>query len=303
MNYAVAAAGTGGHIYPALAVARELESRGKRVFWFGTPGGLEASYANNHIPLKATPVVGLTGKLMRILNLLKIMPQVVKHLRHNKIKKVIVFGGYISVPVGLAASLLGLELYIQEQNAIAGRANRLLFPFAKKVFVAYPRVFCGKKVLLTGNPLRFRNNWRVPKKVLVMGGSLGANSLYAKIVEFAKNLPEYQFRVISGMVNGAKAGDSENVEIVGFSDDISAMYNWADVVIARSGALTISEAGLFGLPMLLVPLASSADNHQYYNALYSNASMVSESVFTFAVLSEWLANGSSTALDKIMAVI
>lgn len=301
-NFAIAATGTGGHVYPAYALAQGLELRGDKVVWFGKVDGLESGYAKEHVALAVSPVVGTKNKLMRVLGILKVIPKVCRNLRG--IDKVIVFGGYVSVPVGIAALIMRKELIIQEQNAFPGRANRLLFPFASKVFVGFNGAFRGNKVIVTGNPLRFSREWQKPRNILVLGGSLGSAKIYDVILDCAKDVPECSFRVVSGLVNSVEQKSLQNVELLEYCEDMDRLYSWADVVISRAGALTISESIEYGLPMLLVPLGTAADNHQEFNARAAHvATTVLERDFSSLLVKRWLLGGPSSAVSRILSKI
>lgn len=309
--YAIAATGTGGHVFPALVVANALLARGDKVIWFGKTNGIELNFIKGieHIPLTVAPVVGKQGKVRRILNLLLVIPKVINKMQEHNVDAFIGFGGYVAVPVGIAAKLIGKNCFIHEQNAIAGRANRLLKLWAKKIFTGFPGVLESSKTIFTGNPIRYNKVWLAPSNVLVLGGSLGAKAINQIMKEVAESSLEVNYRIIAGKANYAALGqlcrNCKNIEIFDFVEDMAAMYSWADAVIARSGALTISEVNSFSLPMLLIPLPSSADNHQLYNAMHAGfgATVVEQFNISSSSVLDWLKNGPKGAVDQIISEI
>jgi UDP-N-acetylglucosamine--N-acetylmuramyl-(pentapeptide) pyrophosphoryl-undecaprenol N-acetylglucosamine transferase len=285
----IAAAGTGGHIYPGLAVADVFEKNGFNVFWLGTSYGME----NNLLDLKKIKlfhlsIEGIRGKGLLTwfklpLILLHSFFQALNAIRKTKPMAVILMGGYISMPVALAAKTLKIKVIIHEQNAIPGFTNRALSKIATKVFCAFPGSL--KNATVIGNPIRTEiNNVLKPNKrfinrkgplrILVIGGSLGATF-------FNNNLPNL-FKLISKVKkisvthqSGVKNYKSliKNygkvnfpLKVVKFVYDIEEKYEWADLVIARSGALTVSELSQAGIASILVPYPFAVDNHQYLNA-------------------------------------
>ncbi|MEE5042613.1 undecaprenyldiphospho-muramoylpentapeptide beta-N-acetylglucosaminyltransferase [Pseudomonas alliivorans] len=290
-NVLIMAGGTGGHVFPALACAREFQSRGYKVHWLGTPRGIE----NELVPqagltLHLINVTGLRGKgrlslLKAPLMLLKALMQARKVVRELKPVCVVGFGGYVTGPGGLAAKLAGVPLIIHEQNAVAGTANRSLASFASRVCEAFPNTFAAsKKRRTTGNPVRVELFLETPRqalagrkaRLLVLGGSLGAEPLNKLLPEALAQLPEEirpeVFHQAGKHHDGITAERYRNVgveaQVAPFIQNMAQAYSWADLVVCRAGALTISELAAAGLPSLLIPLPHAIDDHQSRNADY-----------------------------------
>jgi UDP-N-acetylglucosamine--N-acetylmuramyl-(pentapeptide) pyrophosphoryl-undecaprenol N-acetylglucosamine transferase len=290
-NILIMAGGTGGHVFPALACAQEFQARGYVVHWLGTPRGIENDLVPKAgLPLHLIQVSGLRGKGK--LSLLKAPFQLVKSLFQarnvvNSLKPLCVLGmgGYVTGPGGLAARMAGVPLVIHEQNAVAGTANRSLVRFADRVCEAFPDTFPDMaKRRTTGNPVReelFSKMDREPlvgrkPRLLILGGSLGAEPLN-KLLPAALELIDEPLRPDVFHQAGKAHADitAQRYENVGvsarvepFIGDMAAAYSWADMVICRSGALTVSELAAAGLPAFLVPLPHAIDDHQRLNAEY-----------------------------------
>ena len=290
-NVLIMAGGTGGHVFPALACAREFQSRGYKVHWLGTPRGIE----NELVPqagltLHLINVTGLRGKgrlslLKAPLMLLKALMQARKVVRELKPVCVVGFGGYVTGPGGLAAKLAGVPLIIHEQNAVAGTANRSLASFASRVCEAFPDTFAAsKKRRTTGNPVRVELFLETPRqalagrkaRLLVLGGSLGAEPLNKLLPEALAQLPvdirPEIFHQAGKNHDEITAERYRNVgveaQVAPFIQNMAQAYSWADLVVCRAGALTISELAAAGLPSLLIPLPHAIDDHQSRNADY-----------------------------------
>ncbi|WP_122870673.1 undecaprenyldiphospho-muramoylpentapeptide beta-N-acetylglucosaminyltransferase [Pseudomonas viridiflava] len=290
-NVLIMAGGTGGHVFPALACAREFQSRGYKVHWLGTPRGIE----NELVPqagltLHLINVTGLRGKgrlslLKAPLMLLKALVQARKVVRELKPVCVVGFGGYVTGPGGLAAKLAGVPLIIHEQNAVAGTANRSLASFASRVCEAFPDTFAAsKKRRTTGNPVRVELFLETPRqalagrkaRLLVLGGSLGAEPLNKLLPEALAQLPvdirPEVFHQAGKNHDEITAERYRNVgveaQVAPFIQNMAQAYSWADLVVCRAGALTISELAAAGLPSLLIPLPHAIDDHQSRNADY-----------------------------------
>ena len=290
-NVLIMAGGTGGHVFPALACAREFQSRGYKVHWLGTPRGIE----NELVPqagltLHLINVTGLRGKgrlslLKAPLMLLKALMQARKVVRELKPVCVVGFGGYVTGPGGLAAKLAGVPLIIHEQNAVAGTANRSLASFASRVCEAFPDTFAAsKKRRTTGNPVRVELFLETPRqalagrkaRLLVLGGSLGAEPLNKLLPEALAQLPvDIRPEVFHQAGKNRDEITAERYRNVGveaqvapFIQNMAQAYSWADLVVCRAGALTISELAAAGLPSLLIPLPHAIDDHQSRNADY-----------------------------------
>ena len=290
-NVLIMAGGTGGHVFPALACAREFQSRGYKVHWLGTPRGIE----NELVPqagltLHLINVTGLRGKgrlslLKAPLMLLKALMQARKVVRELKPVCVVGFGGYVTGPGGLAAKLAGVPLIIHEQNAVAGTANRSLASLASRVCEAFPDTFAAsKKRRTTGNPVRVELFLETPRhalagrkaRLLVLGGSLGAEPLNKLLPEALAQLPvdirPEVFHQAGKNHDEITAERYRNVgveaQVAPFIQNMAQAYSWADLVVCRAGALTISELAAAGLPSLLIPLPHAIDDHQSRNADY-----------------------------------
>ncbi|OEC35474.1 UDP-N-acetylglucosamine-N-acetylmuramylpentapeptide N-acetylglucosamine transferase [Pseudomonas cuatrocienegasensis] len=290
-NVLIMAGGTGGHVFPALACAREFKARGYAVHWLGTPRGIENELVPAAgLPLHLIDVSGLRGKgklslLKAPLQLLKALFQARRVVRELQPVCVLGMGGYVTGPGGLAARLAGVPLIIHEQNAVAGTANRSLVPFASRVCEAFPDTFArSDKRRTTGNPVREELFLETPRdslsgrrvRLLVLGGSLGAEPLNKLLPEaLAQVAAELRPEVFhqAGKQHDQITGEryrSVGVEaqVVPFIQDMARAYAWADLVVCRAGALTISELAAAGLPAFLVPLPHAIDDHQTRNADY-----------------------------------
>jgi UDP-N-acetylglucosamine--N-acetylmuramyl-(pentapeptide) pyrophosphoryl-undecaprenol N-acetylglucosamine transferase len=288
----IMAGGTGGHVYPALAVARELLSSGHEVIWMGTRSGLEARVVvAAGIPMEWVSVSGIRGKgwrskLAAPWMLLRACQQAFRILRAVQPKVVLGMGGFASGPGGLMARLLGIPLVLHEQNRVPGTTNRWLAKFAKVILEAFPGSFqpsAGAR--WTGNPLRREITDRRarsrpesesgPLRVLVMGGSLGAKALNETVPE-ALGLARVGIQVWhqtgevmreETKVRYANAGIAD-ARVDAFIEDVADAYAWADIAVCRAGAMTVSELAAVGLPAILVPFPYAIDDHQTQNARY-----------------------------------
>jgi|TARA_B100001750_G_scaffold229225_1_gene224405 UDP-N-acetylglucosamine--N-acetylmuramyl-(pentapeptide) pyrophosphoryl-undecaprenol N-acetylglucosamine transferase len=291
----IMAAGTGGHVFPALAIAQQLKNNSVNVEWLGTPQGMENSLvAMTDIPLHSVSVKGLRGTgVLRWLSapfMLSIaLFQSLKVIRKVKPNCVLGMGGFICGPAGIATKLLGKPLLIHEQNAVPGLTNKWLSRFSRKVFEAFPNTFANKVgAIYTGNPLRneilsiSNPSVSVSKgsgfNLLVIGGSQGSLAINKVIPELAANwssTASLNIRHQTGSTNlqetllhyeklGLQIGD--NIVVEPFINEMAEAYNWADMVICRSGASTVSELAAVGLPSILVPYPHHKDQQQLLNA-------------------------------------
>ncbi|MDG9923748.1 MULTISPECIES: undecaprenyldiphospho-muramoylpentapeptide beta-N-acetylglucosaminyltransferase [unclassified Pseudomonas] len=290
-NVLIMAGGTGGHVFPALACAREFKARGYSVHWLGTPRGIENELVPAaELPLHLIQVSGLRGKgklslLKAPFQLIRALWQARKVMRELQPVCVLGMGGYVTGPGGLAARMNGAPLVIHEQNAVAGTANRSLAPFASRVCEAFPNTFCkGDKLRTTGNPVREELFLETPRdalgkrrpRLLVLGGSLGAEPLNkllpAALAKVAGELRPQVFHQAGKQHDQVTAERyreaAVEAEVAPFIKDMAAAYAWADLVICRAGALTVSELAAAGLPSFLVPLPHAIDDHQTRNAEY-----------------------------------
>ena len=290
-NVLIMAGGTGGHVFPALACAREFQARGYSVHWLGTPRGIENELVPQAgLPLHRIEVSGVRGK--GVLSLLKAPLQVFRALlQARKVMRelqpvcVLGMGGFVTGPGGVAARLAGAPLIIHEQNAVAGTANRGLVPFARRVCEAFPDTFTASaKRRTTGNPVREELFLETPRqtlgnrpvRLLVLGGSLGAEPLnkllpagLAKVSETLRPQVYHQAGKQHAEVTRERYREAGvEAEVQPFIKDMARAYAWADLVICRAGALTVSELAAAGLPSMLVPLPHAIDDHQTRNAEY-----------------------------------
>lgn len=293
MQVLIMAGGTGGHVMPALAVARELRAQGHDVRWLGTATGLEArAVPAAGIELFTLPVAGLRGSgVLRYLSapvgLLRALAQAIGLLRRLRPDAVLGLGGYASGPGGVAACLLRRPLLIHEQNARPGLTNRLLARLAQRVLAGFPGVrLAGRAAEFTGNPVRGElldlpppgERLRTAPRLLVLGGSQGAQAINAAVpqaLELLKQsgVPLPQVRHQAGRQHAeAVTADYRarglKATVDGFIDDMGAAYDAADLAICRAGALTVAELCAVGLGALLIPFPHAADDHQTANARY-----------------------------------
>jgi UDP-N-acetylglucosamine--N-acetylmuramyl-(pentapeptide) pyrophosphoryl-undecaprenol N-acetylglucosamine transferase len=330
----VMAGGTGGHVFPALAVANELRARGVEVSWLGTRQGLEAEVVPRAgFPIDYVQVSGLRGKgvlslLTAPLKLLLALSQSVKIIARRKPTAVLGMGGFVSGPGGLAAWMKRRPLLIHEQNARAGLTNRLLVPLARRVMEAFVGTFAAaEKVIHTGNPLRKTFLDAVPANVtaelpentekhalrlLVVGGSLGAAKFNEVVPQVLASLhdelrPEVWHQAGKRNIDVARsvyAAAGVEARLDAFIDDMAAAYAWADVVLCRAGAMTIAELAAAGVPSILVPFPFAVDDHQTANARYladaQAAILLPQTQFTTERLAEILRSLTQSKL-KAMA--
>jgi UDP-N-acetylglucosamine--N-acetylmuramyl-(pentapeptide) pyrophosphoryl-undecaprenol N-acetylglucosamine transferase len=287
------AGGTGGHIFPALAVAQVLRQRGVGVVWLGVPGSMESRLVPaNGFPVEWVRVAGIRGKgaaawAMAPLRVFKAVLEAVRVLRRVRPRSVLGLGGYVSGPGGVAAWVLRLPLLIHEQNAAPGLTNRWLARLATQVLQAFPGSFPAALHAQTiGNPVRaeiaalpapeVRFTGREPRsRMLVFGGSQGAQRLNAVVPQaLARLAPERrpQVRHQAGQrgVEAARAAYARaqvDADVSAFIDDMAQAYAWADFAVCRSGAMTVAELQAAGLGAVFVPFALATDDHQTQNAL------------------------------------
>jgi len=285
----IMAGGTGGHVFPALAVAGSLAEKGWQVSWLGTQKGLESRVIPAQgIDIDWLSVAGVRGKgwlakVKAVFLLLKACLQARAILRQRKPDVVLGMGGFVAGPGGLMAKLLGIPLIIHEQNRVPGTTNKLLAKLANQVLEAFPDSF--KKAVnakCTGNPLRksflevLGAKSRQPGqaiRILVVGGSQGAQILNEVVPEAVANLTDITIKHQSGsamqeQVDARYKILNINAEVSAFIDDMASAYQWADLVICRAGAMTVSEVAAVGIPAIFIPLPGAIDDHQVVNARY-----------------------------------
>ncbi|MGE5491878.1 MAG: undecaprenyldiphospho-muramoylpentapeptide beta-N-acetylglucosaminyltransferase [Actinomycetota bacterium] len=285
----VMAGGTGGHIFPALAVAETMRERGWKVVWLGNPDGMEARL----VPTRGFEMVnlrfgalrgkGLVRKLMLPLNLLRGFWQARSAISRIRPNVVLGMGGYITFPGGMMASLLNRPLVVHEQNSVAGLANKVLAGVADRILTGFPEVM--KKGDWVGNPVRpeiaklpaprERFEGRTGAlRLLVIGGSLGAQALNEIIPKGigllrADEQPEIVHQAGEKHIEALKANYAAagvQAHCVPFIEDMAGAYAWADLVICRAGALTVAELAAAGVASILVPFPHAVDDHQTGNA-------------------------------------
>ena len=286
----VVAGGTGGHIFPGIAVADFLKQQGWQVSWIGTPDRMEATVVPKHnIEIDFINVKGVRGNgIKRLIKapfmVMNAIFQARKILKAQKPDVVLAMGGYVTGPTGIAAKSLGIPLVIHEQNAVAGMSNRWLAKFANKVLAAFPSAFAKEQCEVVGNPVRASvanvtaKQTTTPINVLVVGGSLGAQVLNETLPTVFSELSALTTLNIwhqTGKNNEPNVtasyqhlGLTENSKVAEFIDDMDSAYQWADLVICRAGALTVSEIAAAGRMALFVPFPHAVDDHQTANAKY-----------------------------------
>lgn len=283
----VMAGGTGGHVFPAIAVANVLQQQGWQVEWLGTKDRMEAQLVPKHgIAIHFIEISGLRGKGIKALlaapfKILRAILQARKIIKTYQPDAVLGMGGYVSGPGGVAAKLAGVPIILHEQNAVAGLTNKWLAKIATRVLQAFPTAFADAEVV--GNPVR-ADLFALPTpqqrfsqregalRILVVGGSQGARVLNLLMPKVAAQLTKdvvIRHQAGKGNSESIKAlyPQNINVNVSDFIDDMAAAYAWADVVICRSGALTVCEIAAAGVPAIFVPFQHK-DQQQYLNARY-----------------------------------
>jgi UDP-N-acetylglucosamine--N-acetylmuramyl-(pentapeptide) pyrophosphoryl-undecaprenol N-acetylglucosamine transferase len=285
----IMAGGTGGHIFPGLAVADALRAQGIPVAWLGAAGGMETQVVPAHdLPLHVVPVGGLRGKgwktrLGAPLMLVRALLASLRVLRQVRPRSVLSMGGYVAGPGGIAARLTGTPLLVHEQNSVAGYTNRKLAGFARRVLTGFAGALPNGTWV--GNPVRAliaalpspaerMASHEGPARLLVLGGSLGARALNLTVPQALALLPPAQRPQVlhqcgkRGLdeARRAYADAGVNAEVVPFIEDMAGAYGWADLAVCRAGALTLAELTAAGLGALLVPFPYAVDDHQTRNA-------------------------------------
>ena len=287
----VMAGGTGGHIFPGLAVAEALRDRGWRVHWLGAPGSMESRLVPPRgFTLETIDFGGVRGKgivtlALLPLRLLRAFWQSLQVVRKVRPDVVLGLGGYISFPGGMMGVLAGKPLVLHEQNSVAGMANRVLAGVADRVFTAFPNVF--KKAEWIGNPLRAAFLQQPPPaerfgarsgplKLLVVGGSLGARALNDTVPQALALLPEAQRPQVTHQsgekqieaLRASYAAAGVQAELTPFIDDTAQAFADADLIVCRAGASTVTEIAAVGAAALFVPFPAAVDDHQTTNARF-----------------------------------
>ena len=287
----IMAGGTGGHIFPALAVAEKMRERGWRVVWMGNPEGMEARLVPQHgfemvwVRFGALRGKGILRKLLLPFNLLRGFWQAQKAIRQVQPNVVLGMGGYITFPGGMMAALLGKPLVVHEQNSVAGLANRVLAGVADRIATGFPEVLA--KGVWAGNPVRPEIAKMAPPAerfagrdgalhLLVIGGSLGAQALNEMVPQAMallgeNELPQIVHQAGEKHIEALKANYAAvgvPAHCVSFIEDMAGAYEWADLVVCRSGALTVAELAAAGVASILVPFPHAVDDHQTGNARF-----------------------------------
>jgi UDP-N-acetylglucosamine--N-acetylmuramyl-(pentapeptide) pyrophosphoryl-undecaprenol N-acetylglucosamine transferase len=291
----VMAGGTGGHVFPALAVAQYLQAQGVNIHWLGTKNGIEADivpqngFAISYLEVQGVRGQGLARLLLAPFKIILAILAAMRVLRAVKADCVIGLGGYVTGPGGVAARLLGKPLIIHEQNAVAGFTNKQLAHIATQVLQAFPAAFAASpKVTTTGNPVRpvianlpppeqrYQARQEQALQVLILGGSQGAVALNERVPEALALVAQQQPLVIRHQTGKKQVELTAqryqqlglNAEVQPFISDMAEAYGWADVVICRSGALTVSELAAAGVASVLIPYPHAVDDHQTANGRY-----------------------------------
>lgn len=282
----IMAGGTGGHVFPALAIADELTKQGENIVWMGTKKGLETRVVPQAgYPIEWLSVSGLRGKgvltlLAAPFKLLQALLQATQILVKHKPKAVLGMGGFVAGPGGIMSWLMRVPLFIHEQNAVVGLTNQWLSRFSKKIFYGFPQPQKqAKQGLYVGNPVRqsLINLTRKPAndehRLLVLGGSLGAAQLNKLVPEALQQIDQSALHVLHqcgerhlAVTEKAYQPVRAQYQVKAFIDDMQQAYEWADFIVCRSGALTVAEITNVGLASILVPYPYAVDDHQTANA-------------------------------------
>jgi UDP-N-acetylglucosamine--N-acetylmuramyl-(pentapeptide) pyrophosphoryl-undecaprenol N-acetylglucosamine transferase len=289
----IMAGGTGGHIFPGLALAEQLKRMGLAVHWLGAQGGMESRKVPEHgielsmIKIRGVRNTGWKGWLTLPFRLLCAIREAMGHLRNIKPACAVSFGGYAAGPGGIAAWLKGIPLVVHEQNRVPGMTNRLLARLANTVFEAFDGSFqASSRAIAVGNPVRsafldipgpaqrFETRCDMLPRLLVTGGSQGAEALNRMVPEALALLPKalhVQVRHQSGRdrveQTRARYSVAENdLRVEEFIEDMSEAFSWADLLVCRAGALTVSEIAATGIASILIPFPHAVDDHQTHNA-------------------------------------
>lgn len=287
----IMAGGTGGHIFPGLAVAQALRARGWRVHWLGTPGSMESrivppqGFAFEAIDFSGVRGKGLATLALLPLRLLRAFWQALAVVRRVRPDVVLGMGGYVTFPGGMMAVLAGKPLVLHEQNSVAGMANKVLAGVADRIFTAFPSVL--KKGQWVGNPLReaflaqpapaARFAGRSgPLRLLVVGGSLGAKALNEIVPQALALMPEAARPQVTHQSGAAQidalrahyAAAGVQADLTPFIDDTASAFAQADVVVCRAGASTVTELAAVGAAAVFVPFPAAVDDHQTTNAQF-----------------------------------
>ena len=317
----IAGGGTGGHYFPAIAMAETFYRRGYKIYFFGTKYGIEAKLDFPFGKRYLYDIKGIVGKsksekLINTVKLLKTVYQISRIIGKEQPQFALVFGGYASAPLGIAAKLTGTSLYIHEQNSIPSSTNLLLSKLARKIFITFEysfKYFPKEKTNLTGLPLRSlvkqdkfisknmaRKLLDIPQDktvVLMFGGSQGAKKITEVGLEISKRRKEIFFVIITGK-NSKRISNTENIKSFEFVERIGLLYKASDIVVCRSGAGTVAEILYYGKPAIFVPYPYALKNHQYYNVKWLEDKKLAQ-----IILDEDLnINTLNNAIDKYLSM-
>jgi len=325
----IMAGGTGGHIFPGLAVAEALREKGWRVHWLGTPGSMESElvpargFSVEMIDFNGVRGKGLTAFFMLPWRLCKAFVQSLAVMHRVKPDVVVGMGGYVSFPGGMMSVLRGVPLILHEQNSVAGMANRVLSKIADRVFTAFPDVIQG--ALWVGNPLRAAFTKQASPAlrfagrsgrlhVLVVGGSLGAKALNdvvprALALLSEDNRPQVVHQSGVKQIDALRANYQAagvSAELTPFIEDTATAFSQADLIICRSGASTVTEIAAVGAAALYVPFPFAVDDHQTTNAQFivqqGGGWLVQQAELTpESLAAQWLGLGRAELLSKAEA--
>jgi len=321
----IMAGGTGGHVFPGLAVAAELKARKRDVVWLGTQRGLEARLVPQHgIEIEWITIAGVRGRgvwawASAPFRLASAVFEALGALRRRRPSAVLGMGGFVAGPGGIAAWLTRRPLLVHEQNSVAGTTNRLLAPLATRVFEAFPGSFPRRvRAELVGNPVRrsltpaqsprerLLARAAARRRVLVVGGSQGARILNAMVPAALAELPEalrpdVWHQAGRGLADARAAYAAAGVagRVDEFIDDMGAAYQWADLVVARAGALTVAELAMVGVGAILVPFQAAIDDHQTLNARHFVSGGAGLVIAEQDLTSSALANALTTCLADL----
>lgn len=326
----IMAGGTGGHVFPGLAVAHFMRANGWQIIWLGTRNGMEAALVPQHgFSIELINFSGLRGKklssyLLLPWRLIQACWQSFRILRHQQPQVVLGMGGYPALPGGIMAVLLGKPLLIHEQNRIAGLTNKILAKIADRILLAFPGALTDpeNKIRITGNPVRTEIA-RLPSPetryanrtgnlhILVVGGSLGAQVLNTVLPQALSMIPGHQRPYITHQsgkahldaLQQAYASYGITGNLVAFIENMAAHYQDCDLMICRAGALTISELATAGVASILIPYPHAVDDHQTANARFLSdhqaAVLWPQSELTAASLAQWLMTCSRAQLQSM----
>jgi len=285
MKILVSAAKTGGHIFPAIAVGNELKSNGHDIVFIGSGASIEinaikkTSFSYHRISMEGFRGKNFLGKMKSLLLIPISIFKILKIIKNEKVDAMIGFGGFITVPVGIAFLISRKPIFIHEQNAILGSANKMLGRFSKIIFSAFKLKETFKNICITGNPIReeFRRN--IPQedyseitKIYITGGSQGSDYINTNVPVAFEGLSKKI--LIKHQCGKGKNKDLENLykkfnidaEVKEFYENPESLISWSDFVISRAGALSVSEVTSLSKGLLMIPLPSAIYNHQLYNA-------------------------------------